>query len=62
MEEFEELKPILQEKWLDVYSQNKSVILKYFTTSSYIKHESILGILISLEPKLSLAINNYIDE
>ncbi|WP_308256351.1 hypothetical protein [Geminocystis sp. GBBB08] len=62
VEEFEELKPILQEKWLDVYSQNKSVILKYFTTSSYIKHESILGILISLEPKLSLAINNYIDE
>lgn len=61
VEEFEELKPILQEKWLDFYSQNKSVLLKYLTQSnSTIKHESILGILLSLEPKLSLAINNYL--
>ncbi|WP_144439404.1 hypothetical protein [Geminocystis sp. NIES-3709] len=61
MEEFEELKPILQEKWLDFYSQNQSVILRYFKNSSLIKYESILGILIGLEPKLPIAINNYLN-
>jgi hypothetical protein len=60
VEEFEELKPILQEKWLDFYSQNKSVILRYLTQANAIKYEYILGILISLEPKLSIAINNYL--
>lgn len=60
VEEFEELKPILQEKWLDFYSQNKTVILKYLTKSAIVNYESILAILITLEPKLSKTISNYV--
>lgn len=67
-EEFEELKPILQEKWLDFYSKNKSVVYKYLSnhhrsgswSSSSVKTESVLAILISLEPRFSITINNYI--
>jgi hypothetical protein len=67
VEEFEELKPILQEKWLDFYSKNKNVLYKYlcdhhtsgYGNNSYVKQESVLAILISLEPKFSITITNY---
>lgn len=69
VKEFEELKPILQEKWLKFYSDNKDVIYKYLCdhhhsrnwSSSSIKKYSVLAILITLEPKLSITINNYIE-
>ncbi len=60
VEEFEELKPILLKKWLYFYSQNKGLILKYFSQSEFIRTESVLAILISIEPKLLIAINNYL--
>lgn len=69
VQEFEELKPILQEKWLDFYSKNKSIVYQYLCDhensrsyqNSFIKIESVLAILISLEPKCSITINNYIE-
>ncbi|MGI0482719.1 hypothetical protein ACN4EE_18280 [Geminocystis sp. CENA526] len=61
VEEFEELKPILQEKWLDFYSKNKTVILKYLTKSQLVNYEFIFSILISLEPNLSVIISNYLN-
>lgn len=69
VEEFEELKPILREKWLDFYSKNKGIIYQYLCEhnhsrsyhNSSIKQESVLAILISLEPKFSITINNYIE-
>lgn len=63
-EEFEELKPILQEKWLDFYSKNKDLLREYFTTSGrgdyYVNQEIILPVLMSIEPKLSEKLRNFL--
>ena len=60
VEEFEELKPILQEKWLDFYFKNRGIIIRYLTKENdLIELGNLISILISIEPKLLIIINNY---
>jgi len=59
--DFEELKPILQEKWLDFYEKNKDLLGQYATDSNnYINSGTILSVLMSLEPKLSDKLRNLL--
>lgn len=56
--DFEELKPILQEKWLDFYEKNEFFLKKFDNQKDYsqgdihFNAERIMLILVVLEPKL----------
>ena len=60
VEELEELKPILQEKWLDFYSKNKDLLRQYFiwSNSTTFEDKVVFTILLNIEPKFLEKMNN----
>jgi hypothetical protein len=63
VEDFEELKPILLQKWLDYYKLNKNWLNRFAlflpTKPDCLIPETVLLILITLEPKLGLRMNDF---
>ncbi|BAQ62653.1 hypothetical protein GM3708_3059 [Geminocystis sp. NIES-3708] len=62
VEDFEELKPILQEKWLNFCELNLTWVNRFALwekDKQYLEAKTILLILISLEPKLGQKMQDF---